>query len=239
MKPVMSPGSRLSFTTYRYFMAGPDEIDAQFTYENQKYYMNFVTKANGKQNAYKYALPFDPSAGYHTYGYNWYSNKVEFVVDGQVVWTSTTAIPARASNILLNNWVTSSASSQYPASKLYVDWVSVAPIGSSPTPTPAPTATPTATPTPTVTPTATPSPNGHTGTDRNTDADPKTNGHTGTDRNTDADTKTNGHTGTDRNTDADTKTNGHADTDTQTNGHTGTDRNTDARRGRTGTIVQL
>ncbi len=158
MKPVMSPGSRLSFTTYRYFAAGPDEIDAQFTYESQKYYMNFVTNANGRQNAYKYALPFNPSASYHTYGYNWYSNRVEFVVDEKIIWTSTTAIPTHASNVLLNNWVIRYASTQYPASKLNVDWISVAPIGSSPTPTPAPTATPTATPKPTITPTATPTP---------------------------------------------------------------------------------
>jgi len=165
MRLDLTPGTFATLMTYSSNAGVRDEIDIQFQKADGKNYVYFATAANGGQNLYKYELPFDPAASYHTYGFNWQAGQVDFSVDGKIVWTSAKNIPSHSSRLIFNNWVTKSPPSGSTASKLYAAYVSIDSQGSvtptpTPTATPKPTSTPTPTPTlkPTATPTATPKP---------------------------------------------------------------------------------
>ncbi|AFC99313.1 Beta-glucanase/Beta-glucan synthetase [Methanocella conradii HZ254] len=162
IKANLVPGSLAAFFTYASVRGGYNEIDIQFENKNGKYYVYFENAVNGDQSLYRYQLPFDPGAAYHTYAFNWCKGRIEFYVDdmSKPVYTSTSNVPDKPCYVLFNNWVSKYSSGSSGVSYLYVDWVSVASASPSPPPTPKPTVTPTPTPTPkpTVTPTPTPTP---------------------------------------------------------------------------------
>ncbi|WP_148266540.1 NosD domain-containing protein [Methanocella arvoryzae] len=155
----------LTTGTYATLMTsgGSDEIKVQFQKADGKNYVYFSTTAAGAQNQYKYELPFDPSTSYHVYGYNWLGDRVQFIIDDKIVWTSTKNVPTKAGNLIFNHWVVTSPPAGSTTGKFLAGYVSVDSNGAvapTPTPTPKPTATPTPTPTPTSTPkpTAAPTP---------------------------------------------------------------------------------
>jgi beta-glucanase (GH16 family) len=49
-------------------------------------------------------MPFDPSAAFHEYRFDWYTNRVDYYVDGKQYATLTNQVPDRPSRILLNHW---------------------------------------------------------------------------------------------------------------------------------------
>src|ERR1044071_7132722 len=49
-------------------------------------------------------LPFDPSAGFHEYRFDWYADRVVYFVDGELSATLTKEVPDRPSRLLLNHW---------------------------------------------------------------------------------------------------------------------------------------
>jgi beta-glucanase (GH16 family) len=161
MRLDLTPGTFATLKTYASYTGGHDEIDMQFKKADGKSYVTFATTGSGAQNLYTYTLPFDPAASYHTYGFNWQPAKVDFLIDGKIIWTSTRNIPTHASYLIFNNWVIKTPPAGATTSKLYAAYISIE-SGTSATPTATPIATPTATPTatpkPTVTPTATPKP---------------------------------------------------------------------------------
>lgn len=95
IKANLVPGSLATFFTYRSFSGGYNEIDIQFEKKDGKNYVYFENAVNGVQSIYKYQLPFDPGAAYHTYAFNWYKGRLEFYVDNMYkpVWVSTANVP--------------------------------------------------------------------------------------------------------------------------------------------------
>eukprot|EP01006_Ploeotia_vitrea_P004106 TRINITY_DN113852_c0_g1_i1.p1 TRINITY_DN113852_c0_g1~~TRINITY_DN113852_c0_g1_i1.p1 ORF type:complete len:498 (+),score=38.02 TRINITY_DN113852_c0_g1_i1:194-1495(+) len=47
-------------------------------------------------------LPFDSQLGYHSYGWLWTKNSVEFYVEGKTVWTVTTDVPSKEAPMIVN-----------------------------------------------------------------------------------------------------------------------------------------
>jgi beta-glucanase (GH16 family) len=179
MKLNMVPGSIFTQYMYKTYTGGYNNIELTFETKDGINYVYFGTAVNGKQTRYTYKLPFDPSADYHTYGYNWQNGRVDFIVDdiSNPVWASTTNVPTQGGQIVMNQWVLSGATAgAVTTSKISLDWISVKSSSTSPTVTPTatpkptvaptviptatakPSAAPTATPKPTVAPTATPKP---------------------------------------------------------------------------------
>ena len=160
IKANLAPGSLAAFFTYVSYSGGYSEIDIQFEKKDGKYYAYFENAVNDVQSIYRYQLPFDPGAAYHTYAFRWSKGRIDFYVDdmSRPVYTSTSNVPDKPGYVLFNNWVSKYSSASSGTSYLYVDWVSVSTSSASPTPTPTPTPKPTITPSPTPTPTPTPTP---------------------------------------------------------------------------------
>jgi parallel beta-helix repeat protein len=156
MKLDIKPNSLLALKT----QGGSDSIYLQFENVSGTCYLYMATVKNSQQNLYRYALPFSPDAAFHTYGFNWYSDHVDFLIDNIQVWSSTANVPVTPGNAVFINFIKSDAKSPYSAvSSMYIDWFSIQPNkGTTPTATPKPTLTPTPTATPTATPSATPIP---------------------------------------------------------------------------------
>jgi beta-glucanase (GH16 family) len=72
-------------------------------------------------------LSFDPSAAYHTYGYDWYADHVGFYIDDKLVWTSYGHIPNKPMYVYFQNWIVRDVPSGYGdgVNTEYVDWVTV------------------------------------------------------------------------------------------------------------------
>lgn len=159
MKVNLLPGNIFTQWMYKTYTNGYNCIEMTFETKNGIHYVYFGTNVNGQQSRYTYQLPFDPSADYHTYGYNWQSGRVDFFIDdaSSPVWSTTTNVPTQAGEIDMNQWVMSSATGT-GTSSVNVDWIKVESSSTAPTATPTATAKPTATPTVTATPTATPKP---------------------------------------------------------------------------------
>ena len=72
-------------------------------------------------------MPFDPSAAFHEYRFDWYTNRVEYYVDGKQYATLTNEVPDHPSRILLNHWSSNIPTWGGKAPKedavMLVDWV--------------------------------------------------------------------------------------------------------------------
>ncbi|WP_230741706.1 family 16 glycosylhydrolase [Methanooceanicella nereidis] len=87
----------------------------------------FTTWYNYKKTQKLYDLPFDPGADYHIYGYDWYGDRVEFYIDGDLIWTSFTDLPQDPMYVYFNNWVGKNVPDGYGnrVNIEYVDWVTI------------------------------------------------------------------------------------------------------------------
>ncbi len=106
MKPVSNTGVVSSFFTY----TGPsdnnpwDEIDIEFLGTGTtKVQFNYFTDGEGNHE-YIYELGFDASADFHTYGFEWTSDGITWLVDNETVYTASENIPQTPSKIMMNVW---------------------------------------------------------------------------------------------------------------------------------------
>jgi parallel beta-helix repeat protein len=131
MKLSQTPGTYLTF--FNYIWAGGNggekhnEIDIELIKSGTTTSAMLTTWYDGVRNYYVYKLPFDPSAAYHLYGYDWYSDHVDFFVDGKLVWTSRSRIPTQPMYLYFNSWVVKDVPADHGngLNTQYVDWVTV------------------------------------------------------------------------------------------------------------------
>lgn len=69
-------------------------------------------------------LPFDPSAGFHEYRFDFYPRKATFYVDGEPMQSWSEGLPGEPMNIWVNTWFPDWLSGSKPARDryTYVDW---------------------------------------------------------------------------------------------------------------------
>lgn len=125
-------GTTMAFFLYR----GPEpdehhEIDIEFVKDDAGTSAHFSTYIQRNQSSFIYPLPFDPGEEYHTYGFSWHPDRVDFYIDTcQVpVWTSYEHIPSKPSHLMFSNWVFKDLSgiptSTAETNTMYVDWVRI------------------------------------------------------------------------------------------------------------------
>ena len=120
-----APTSLTGFFLYR----GPDlyaEIDVEI-YNDGMGNVDFVTYAHGQRThhaAQRFA--FDPSAGFHTYRFDYTAGSLEFYVDGDLVQTWTDGIPDASMKLLVNTWFPTWLAGEAPETQraTRVDWIS-------------------------------------------------------------------------------------------------------------------
>lgn len=95
-----------SFFTY----TGPsdnnpwDEIDIEFLgKDTTKVQFNWYKNGVGG-NEYLHNLGFDASQDFHTYGFEWRPDYIDFYVDGKKVYRGTRNIPVTPGKIMMNLW---------------------------------------------------------------------------------------------------------------------------------------
>ncbi len=131
-----TPGTYLTFYSYQWptggYREGHNEIDIEIQKIDGKYTALFSTWVEGVKSRYMYYMPFDPSEKYHTYGYNWYQDHVDFYIDdmSKPIWTSKSNIPAEPMYVYFQNWVVKNVPSSHGdgINTEYVDWVTVGPL---------------------------------------------------------------------------------------------------------------
>ncbi len=96
------PGAVVGWFTY---LGNPlNEIDLEFlTRDPRKAHFTLHHIRTGVDHATP-GMPFDPSAAFHEYRFDWYVDRVEYYVDGKQYATLTNKVPDRPSRILLNHW---------------------------------------------------------------------------------------------------------------------------------------
>ena len=98
-----APGSITGFFLYR----SPDyesEIDIEIYNDSTRRIM-FTTYAGGRQtHTTTLPLPFDPTAGFHDYRFDYAPDAVTFYVDGQPMKTWNDGIPQTSMHLMLNSW---------------------------------------------------------------------------------------------------------------------------------------
>lgn len=158
MKPAKNVGTVSSFFTY----TGPydgdpwDEIDIEFIGKDTTVVQFNWWKDGVGGNEYYHDLGFDASQSFHTYGFEWRENYINFYVDGVKVYTGTQNIPRTPGRIMMNLWpgigVDSWLGAYDGVTPLTAEYkyVKYSPDGAA-EPTNMPTQTPTPTPTPTST----------------------------------------------------------------------------------------
>lgn len=106
MKAIKNDGVVSSFFTY----TGPsdnnpwDEIDVEILgKDTTKVQFNYFTNGVGNHE-YMHELGFDASEGFHTYAFEWYEDKIVWLVDGVEVHSVTENIPVTESKIMMNAW---------------------------------------------------------------------------------------------------------------------------------------
>lgn len=127
IKTCITPGVTMAFFTYK----GPEpdghnEIDIEFINKNGKTDAYFSTYVRHQQNYYVYSLPFDPALDFHEYEFHWYSDRVEFYVDGALIWTSWQYVPQEPCYVLFNNWIFTDAPNDiWDKNVMHVDWIKI------------------------------------------------------------------------------------------------------------------
>jgi beta-glucanase (GH16 family) len=129
IKMTNKPGAVVGWFTY---LGNPlNEIDVEFL-TNDPLLAHFTLHhiRTGVDHATK-PLPFDPSAAFHEYRFDWYQGRVEYFVDGEPYATLTKEVPDRPSRLLLNHWSGNIPTWGGPAPSedlhMYVDWVYFSP----------------------------------------------------------------------------------------------------------------
>jgi beta-glucanase (GH16 family) len=123
MKLPHAPSSITGFFLYR----APDherEIDIEVFNDSTGRVM-FTTYSAGRQtHTVTKQLPFDPTAGYHTYAFRYDAGLARFMVDGKVMQTWKTGVPKGSMYLYTNLWFPTWLGGKKPLldSYLYVDW---------------------------------------------------------------------------------------------------------------------
>lgn len=131
-----TPGTYQTFYSYQWPTGsnrqGHNEVDIEIQKIDGKYTALFSTWVNGVKSRYMHYMSFDPSAAYHTYGYNWYPDRVDFFIDdmSSPIWTSKSNIPHEPMYVYFQNWVQRDVPSSHGdgVNTEYVDWVTVEPL---------------------------------------------------------------------------------------------------------------
>jgi hypothetical protein len=123
MKLPDVPSSITGFFLHR----APDherEIDFEIFNDSRGRVM-FTTYSGARQaHTVTKQLPFDPTAGYHTYAFRYDAGLARFMVDGKVMQTWKTAVPRGSMYLYTNLWLPSWLDGKKPLldSYPYVDW---------------------------------------------------------------------------------------------------------------------
>ncbi|AFC99311.1 Beta-glucanase/Beta-glucan synthetase [Methanocella conradii HZ254] len=136
IKVDQTPGTYQTFYSYQWptgiLREGHNEIDIEIQKADGKYTALFSTWVKGVKSRYMYYMPFDPSEDYHTYGYDWYPDRVEFYIDdmSKPIWTSRSNVPAQPMYVYFQNWVQRDVPADHGGgvNTEYVDWVTVEPL---------------------------------------------------------------------------------------------------------------
>ncbi len=119
MKVPNAPSSITGFFLYE----PPDyasEIDIE-VYNDTSRRVIFSTYANGRQtHTYTGYLPFDPTAGFHTYRFDYASGYVRFYADGFLMRQWTTGLPKKSMHLYANAWFPKWLAGKRPAQDKYV-----------------------------------------------------------------------------------------------------------------------
>lgn len=103
MKLPNAPGSITGFFLYK----SPDfesEIDIELYNDSSRRIM-FTTYAGGRQtHTETLPLPFDPTAAFHEYRFDYAPDSVTFYVDDQPMKTWNDGIPQTSMHLMLNSW---------------------------------------------------------------------------------------------------------------------------------------
>lgn len=125
MKLPNAPSSITGFFLYK----APDlesEVDIEVFNDSTRRIM-FTTYAGGRQTHTETArLPFDPTAGFHEYRFDYSQDAVTFYVDGVEMRTWDTGIPQTSMHLMVNSWFPSWLEGKRPKKNAYtyVDWIS-------------------------------------------------------------------------------------------------------------------
>ena len=124
MRLPNAPGSITGFFLYK----SPDyesEIDIEVYNDSSKRVM-FTTYAGGRQtHTETVSLPFDPTTGFHEYGFDYAPGSVTFYVDGRPMRTWDTGVPQTSMHLMVNTWYPTWLSGRKPKKTVYtqVDWI--------------------------------------------------------------------------------------------------------------------
>jgi beta-glucanase (GH16 family) len=136
MRLVPTPGTYLNF--FSYIWPGGNggekhnEIDIELIKTGNVTKARLTTWVNMQKNERYFVLPFDPSADYHLYGFDWYKDHVDFFIDDMAtpLWTSTDHVPQGSCYLYFNSWVVTNPPASHGDGRntQHVDWVTVQPL---------------------------------------------------------------------------------------------------------------
>ena len=96
------------------------EIDIEI-YNDSSRRIIFGTYANGTHtHSTTTTLPFDPTAGFHTYRFDYASGYVRFYADGVLMKQWTNGLPKKSMRLYVNAWYPKWLDGRRPASDRYV-----------------------------------------------------------------------------------------------------------------------
>lgn len=102
-----------SVNGFFFYNAAEGEIDVEIlSIEHQLKKVHFVTHPGGYEIIY--TLPSDPTTSEIEYGFNWYVDKIDFLVNGVKVATQLNAIPNSPGKIIVNHWTGNKYWGGYP-----------------------------------------------------------------------------------------------------------------------------
>lgn len=111
MKITPVPGAVVSFFAIQAPGYGPQEIDIEFLtnesgFASSASHVHYTLHPSGM--TFDQPLPFDPTAGFHDYGFLWTPGQVQFTVDGTVTHTFTdpqlVLTPGTSEFVMANTW---------------------------------------------------------------------------------------------------------------------------------------
>lgn len=124
---IKVPDARSSITGF-FLYEEPDfekEIDIEI-FNDPSGRIMFTTYAGGEEtNNVKKNLPFDPTKNFHEYRFDFYAEKAEFYVDGELLHRFTKGLPEDPMRLYVNAWFPTWLSGRKPETEgyVYVDWL--------------------------------------------------------------------------------------------------------------------
>ncbi|MGB3635961.1 MAG: glycoside hydrolase family 16 protein, partial [Rubrobacteraceae bacterium] len=124
VKVADAPSSLTGFFLYK----APDlenELDIEIFNDSSRRIM-FTTYSGGEEtNNVRKKLPFDPTEDFHDYRFDFYPDRAEFYVDGELMHSFDEGLPEKAMNLYVNAWFPTWLSGTRPekTSYTYVEWL--------------------------------------------------------------------------------------------------------------------